>query len=305
MIALPAQYGITSGFLAALCGFLLITATVVFVAVPGPDTLRTLLYTVPLAGAVLVVAVLLLLSTSADLRWLWALIAVAAGAWTATAVWRPADPATDRRDRLQGIELPAALYEPTDDGYVATALTIGPWDPGLQHAGPPAALLLREAERASGIADGQTVRMAYDIFAPVPVGPVHVQTSVVRPGRRMRAGREAVLTGIEDRPLMRLSAWRMRTAGRTGPRSARGPAAPGRRRRRAESLQEGDAGFFTEDVAYHRALEVAVRLRQLQLLRASVGVDRPRCELVAGEPMTPLQHLVHDRRGQRDLRRAD
>ena len=87
MIALPAQYGITSGFLAALCGFLLITATVVFVAVPGPDTLRTLLYTVPLAGAVLVVAVLLLLSTSADLRWLWALIAVAAAAWTATAVW--------------------------------------------------------------------------------------------------------------------------------------------------------------------------------------------------------------------------
>ena len=41
------------------------------------------------------------------------------------------------------MELPAALYEPTEDGYLAIALTIGPWDPGLQHAGPPAALLLR------------------------------------------------------------------------------------------------------------------------------------------------------------------
>jgi hypothetical protein len=87
-IALPDQYGVTSSFLAALCAFLLVAATVVFVAVPGPGTLHTLLHTVPLAGAVLVVAVLLLLSTSADLRWLWSLISVAAAAWTAVAVWR-------------------------------------------------------------------------------------------------------------------------------------------------------------------------------------------------------------------------
>ena len=84
-IALPDQYGVTSAFLAALCAFLLVVATVVFVAIPGPDTARTLLYTVPLAGAVLVVAVLLLLSTS-DLRWLWSLIAVAAAVWTGVAV---------------------------------------------------------------------------------------------------------------------------------------------------------------------------------------------------------------------------
>src|SRR4029453_15577553 len=105
------------------------------------------------------------------------------------------------------MELPAALYEPTDDGYVATALTIGPWDPGLQHAGPPAALLQREAEAASGIAGAQTVRRAYDIFAPVPVGPLRVQTPVVRPGRRIELI-ETVLFGVADRPLMRLSAWR-------------------------------------------------------------------------------------------------
>src|SRR3712207_8497182 len=58
-------------------------------------------------------------------------------------------------------------YVPTADGFTATALTIGPWDPGLQHAGPPAALLARAAERASGIEGGQTVRLAYDIFGPV------------------------------------------------------------------------------------------------------------------------------------------
>ena len=87
-IALPDQYALTSAFLAALCGLLLVTAVVVFVAIPGPDTLGALLRTVPLAGAALVVAVLLLLSTDAELRWLWSMIALAAAAWTATAVWQ-------------------------------------------------------------------------------------------------------------------------------------------------------------------------------------------------------------------------
>ena len=108
------------------------------------------------------------------------------------------------------MDLPRALYVPTEDGFEATALTIGPWDPALQHAGPPAALLAREVERAGGIAGGQAVRLAYDILGPVPVGPVRVQASVVRPGRRIELV-EAVLTGPDERPLMRLSAWRMRT----------------------------------------------------------------------------------------------
>ena len=85
-IALPAEYGITSAFLAALCGFLLVAATIVFVVVPGPDTLGTLLRSVPLAGAVLVVAVLLVLSTADEVRWLWMLAAAVAAGWTGFAL---------------------------------------------------------------------------------------------------------------------------------------------------------------------------------------------------------------------------
>ena len=84
---LPDEIGVTSGFLAVLCAFLLMAATVVFVAVPGPDTLGTLLRTVPLAGAVLVVAVLLLLSTPADLRPLWWAGVVVAAGWLGFALW--------------------------------------------------------------------------------------------------------------------------------------------------------------------------------------------------------------------------
>ena len=84
---LPDEYGVTSLFLAALCAFLLAVAVVVFVAVPGPDTFGTLLRSTPLAGAALVVAVLLLLAAPADLRPLWWGATVAGAAWTATALW--------------------------------------------------------------------------------------------------------------------------------------------------------------------------------------------------------------------------
>jgi hypothetical protein len=84
-IALPGEWGAKSLYLAALWAFLLVVAVVVFLAIPGPGTLHALAHTVPLAGAVLVVAVLLLLSTP-DLRWLWAVVSVAAAAWTAMAV---------------------------------------------------------------------------------------------------------------------------------------------------------------------------------------------------------------------------
>ena len=88
-VGLPNEFGVTAGFVAALCAFLLVVALVVFITVPGPDTLGTLLRTPPLAGAVLVVAVLLVLSnpTGSSLRWLWVVAAVAAAGWTAFAVW--------------------------------------------------------------------------------------------------------------------------------------------------------------------------------------------------------------------------
>ena len=87
-VGLPGELGVTAGFAAVLCAFLLGVALVVFITVPGPDTLGTLLRTSPLAGAVLVVAVLLVLANPAgSLRWLWVVAAVLAAGWTAFAVW--------------------------------------------------------------------------------------------------------------------------------------------------------------------------------------------------------------------------
>ncbi len=186
------------------------------------------------------------------------------------------------------MELPPALYLPTEDGFEATALTIGPWDPAFQHAGPPAALLARAVQRASGIEGGQTVRLAYDILGPVPVGPVRISTSAVRPGRRIEL-LEAVLSGAQGRPLMRVTAWRMRIRddGATPPDAPPVPVAAGPEDSRAET-----AGFFTQDVAYHRALDWRFTSGSFNAPGPAAAWRRSLCPLVEGEQIMPLEHLL-------------
>jgi Thioesterase-like superfamily len=185
------------------------------------------------------------------------------------------------------MDLPSALYVPADGGFRATALTIGPWDRGLQHAGPPAALLAREAERAGAIEGGQAVRLAYDIFAPVPVGPVRVRAGVVRPGRRIELV-EATLDAGDGRPLMRLSAWRLRVRDDApGGTSDATLGIPGPEESRPETAE-----FFTEEIAYHRALDWRFAAGSFNAPGPAAAWTRPACTLVEGEPMTPLQHLL-------------
>ena len=52
----------------------------------------------------------------------------------------------------------AAFYEHDGTRYLATGLTRGPWDPGAQHAGPPAALLGREFDLLPEAEDFQVCR---------------------------------------------------------------------------------------------------------------------------------------------------
>ncbi|PRY41208.1 thioesterase superfamily protein [Geodermatophilus tzadiensis] len=183
------------------------------------------------------------------------------------------------------MQLPAAFYLPDGDGLVATALTIGPWDPGLQHAGPPAALLAREAERVSGIPGGQTVRLAYDVLGPVPVGPVRVAARVVRPGRRIELVEATLEAG--GRTAMRLSAWRVRTADSADTASPAAPHPVG-----PQESAPAQFAVFREEVAYHRSLEWRAASGSLTASGPAAAWTRPLCALVEGEPITPLQHLL-------------
>lgn len=94
----------------------------------------------------------------------------------------------------------------------STEHTIGPWDPRLQHAGPPAALLTRAIRHLTGLPEGGLpARLCFDILAPVPVAELVVRSGVVRPGRRIGlAEAELAPAAHPDRPVMTLRAWVLR-----------------------------------------------------------------------------------------------
>jgi hypothetical protein len=186
-------------------------------------------------------------------------------------------------------QLPDALYEPDGARWRPTGLTRGPWDPGHQHAGPPAALLARALEDRSGIDGGQTVRLSFDILRPVPIVPLRIETRALRPGRRVEL-LEAVLLDDEDAtPLMRATAWRMRAQAVPVPVDARVADAP---LPPPEDGRPGSFAFWKDEVAYHRALEWRFVHGSFDAPGPAATWTRLRVPLVAGEPPTPLQRLL-------------
>ncbi|MGB2710551.1 MAG: acyl-CoA thioesterase domain-containing protein, partial [Conexibacter sp.] len=80
-----------------------------------------------------------------------------------------------------------AIYVPDGpDRFAPTERARGPWDPGAQHGGAPAALLARALERVDGVGPMAIVRVTYELLRPVPLTPLSVRTQVTRPGRRVQ-----------------------------------------------------------------------------------------------------------------------
>jgi Thioesterase-like superfamily len=181
---------------------------------------------------------------------------------------------------------PDALWHRDGDRFVPTELTRGPWNPDHQHAGPPAALLARTIEGASGIPDGQTARLSYDILGPVPIAPAEVQTRVLRGGRRVEQI-DATLS-VEGKALMRATAWRMRTGDSAAIATPEPPPPP-----LSEAIAVGFEGWPGDDeVAYRDALE-------WHWMSGSFTEPGPACvwtrlkyPLVAGTETSPLERLL-------------
>jgi acyl-Coa thioesterase superfamily protein/acyl-CoA thioesterase superfamily protein len=181
-----------------------------------------------------------------------------------------------------------SFYVPNGGGsFVATELTRGPWDPGAQHAGPPSALLGREIEAFDGSDDFQVGRIVFEILRPVPIGPVRVETRVLRPGRKVRMV-EASLLG-EAGELMRATAWQLRRTELELPPEALAEE---------ETPQGPEEGWVPEffptgqEAGYHTAMELkAVAGAFLELGPATMWL-RMRQPLVAGEEPSPLQRAL-------------
>lgn len=179
-----------------------------------------------------------------------------------------------------------AFYEKAGDSFVATELTRGPWDPGAQHAGPPAGLLGRAIELLEGAEEFHLGRVTFEILRPVPIGPVWVEAEVVRPGRSVQMV-EATLSG-EAGELIKARAWRIRKGEVEIPADLLVSEAP-------PGPETGSEVEFFEtgaEAGYHTAMEwraVAGGFRELG--PATVWL-RMACALVEGEEASPLQRTL-------------
>lgn len=172
--------------------------------------------------------------------------------------------------------------------FHATELTRGPWDPDAQHAGPPAALLGRELEQLPDASEFQVGRVTCEILRSVPIAPVRVSARVIRPGRRVQL-LEAELRDEDGEPLVRASAWRIRTAPVAIPPEVLAADEP------PPGPEHGsEAEFFPtgQELGYHSAMEV--RFVEGGFIEAGPALVwlRMRRPLVGGEEPSPLQRVL-------------
>jgi Thioesterase-like superfamily len=191
------------------------------------------------------------------------------------------------------LRVPESFYEPDGDRYLATELTRGPWDPGAQHAGPPAALIGREIERLSGGRLGgsggppaQVGRITYELLRSVPIAPLTVEAEVVRPGRSVELVRARLAD--PDGEVIRAHAWRLRTtevafeepAGR--PDDLPGP-------------ERGEPGEFFHtgyEVGYHTAMEYRFISGAFMEAGPATVWMRMAVPLLPSEEPSPLQRVL-------------
>jgi hypothetical protein len=190
--------------------------------------------------------------------------------------------------------MPDSFYELDGELYVSTELTRGPWDPGAQHAGPPAALIGREVEQLGGGRIGgeggppaQVGRITYEVLRSVPIAPLRVEAEIVRPGRRVEMF-EAALTDEAGEALMRARGWRLRT-------EAVSFDAPGPQSEPPPGPESGEPGTFFHtgyDVGYHTAMEYRFTDGAFMEQGPATVWMRMAVPLLSGEEPTPLQRVL-------------
>lgn len=102
-----------------------------------------------------------------------------------------------------------SLFTTDGAGVRATDLTRGGWSDEHQHGSPPSGLLARAIEHVETASPMQVVRFTIDLWRPVPVDRLRVETRVRRDGRRIQVVDSFLIAaGVE---VGRASALKIRT----------------------------------------------------------------------------------------------
>jgi hypothetical protein len=176
----------------------------------------------------------------------------------------------------------SAFYEPLGgERFSATRHTRGPWDPGHQHAGPPAALLGRALERCEPRDGMLLARLTFEILKPIPVAEVEVETRIIRPGRSVE-----LLEGelrSEGATIMTVRAWRLLAAPAPTVNDTRPPPRPDEATPPPPRLE----GF-----GYGEAVELRFAAGGWDIAGPATVWSRLRVGVVAGEEPTGLQRVL-------------
>lgn len=169
--------------------------------------------------------------------------------------------------------------------YSSQPSTGSPWGPDSQHGGPPGALLVRAIERLDTGNDRVVGRFTMDLLGPVPVGPLSVTSSVLRPGRSVELCEASLYDGRGGRSVASAAAWRF-PIGENGPRNTDGPLSHGPDDGKPHDRPPSWSGGYLDAVEW-RWIEGAV----MEPGPAVVWM-RPRVDLVDGEEISPVQRLM-------------
>lgn len=183
-----------------------------------------------------------------------------------------------------------SVFVPHEGSFVATHLARGPWDPGAQHGGAPAALLMRAFERLPAGEGLQIVRVTYELLRPVPLGHLEVDAEVVRGGRRVQLLEGAIRTpdGIE---LVRARALQVKDAEPSARRTPTAPPPPGPDQGREH--ESGSEGFNPPYRPMFAPDAIEIRFVDGVFGRGpSTAWFRLRVPLVDGEDPSPLERLA-------------
>jgi hypothetical protein len=181
---------------------------------------------------------------------------------------------------------PGAFYVSKGSGvYQATSATTGPWDAGLQHGGPPIALLARSLEEQGAPAGLRLARIAVDFFSPVPVSEVSITTEVLRGGSRIQISGATMQAG--GRVVLRATAFHVLAQPGRSPAVPSSFAVPGLPSKGVEARFPGMERF-----PYGDALEWRFATGGFAELGPATVWSRSRIPLVQGSALSGLQRVL-------------
>ncbi len=193
--------------------------------------------------------------------------------------------------RLAFASVSEAIYVPERPGrFAPTELARGPWDPGAQHGGAPAALIARALEQTESVVPMDVVRVTYEFLRPVPLALLELSTRVLRDGRRVQLV-EASLVAVEaEQEVARATALRIRSDAVQGPERDAEPPPHGASATSAPihmpAFERGPTMFARD------AMEIRFAAGEFAAVGPAFAWFRMRVPLVAGEQPSPLQRLA-------------